>query len=310
MPAAGGPTDDPDNAANRLGSPSALPTPGEDEQRIEADPQRQYPSTDDPPLDLDAIAAETSGAEATGDAPLDDLAAQADRIALANAIATADRQRQQDRLREALATLSLFYNVPGLAEEERAALLGRIDWLAGEVIYSRRHLLEQPYRVSQGESLAAIAAKLQVPAQLLATVNGLQPGDPVVPGSELKVIRGPFRAEVNLERDELTLFLGELYAGRFPIVEGTDPVPQPGSYEVREKRTDRNYYAAGGQVIPADDPRNPYGQYWIDLGSRLSIHATGAQAAGPEQSCIQLRTADARDVFGILSAGSDVSIVR
>lgn len=238
----------------------------------------------------------------------EDPASMALRTSLANAVATADRQCEKDQLREALLTLSLFHNTPGMTDADREALLPRLDFLAGEVIYSKRHLLEQPYRVTQGESLQDIAAKLGVPWQLLGTVNEISDPAAVVPGTELKVIRGPFRAEVNLSTDELTLFLGELYAGRFPIKAGANPAPQPGAYVVRDKQTARNYYAGDGPSIPAGDPRNPYGDVWLDLGEQMCIHgSTGTSVVG---GCIELRAADAKDIYGILSQGSDVTILR
>lgn len=231
-------------------------------------------------------------------------------LRLANAMATADQQWKDDRLREALTTLSLFYNDPELTPADREPLQQRLDVLAGEVIYSPRHLLEQPYRVSAGDTLRTIAETYDVPWQLLANINGVDDPAAIVPGQELKIMRGPFRAEVNLERSELTLFLGELYAGRFAITPGSDPAPQPGTYTVQDKQTARTYYAPSGGDIPAGDPRNPYGDVWLDLGSQMCIH--GAPENGPSDAagCIRLRPADARDVYGILSQGSSVSIMR
>ena len=52
--------------------------------------------------------------------------------------------------------------------EQRSELLSRLDPLAREVIYSKRHLLEQPHRVGQNETLMDIALIYQVPWQLLA----------------------------------------------------------------------------------------------------------------------------------------------
>jgi len=242
-------------------------------------------------------------------AAVDPLALKTVQTALVNAIATADRQCEKDQLREALGTLSLFYGMPDISTDDHKALLPRLDFLAGEVIYSKRHLLEQPYRVTKGETLRDIAAKLDVPWELLGVINGIQDPAEVIPGTELKVIRGPFRAEVSLVRNELTLFLGELYAGRFPITQGTDPAPRPGTYVVRDKQNGRTYYPGAGTSIPSGDPRNPYGDVWIDLGEQMAIH--GWSGGGEARTgCIQLRAADARDIFGILSSGSDVTILR
>ena len=55
---------------------------------------------------------------------------------------------------------------------------------------------------------------------------------------------------------------------------------------------------------------NPYGKYWMDLGGNISIH-TQAQETGIGNAglgSIKLNAVDARDVYHILSAGSQVTI--
>jgi lipoprotein-anchoring transpeptidase ErfK/SrfK len=197
-----------------------------------------------------------------------------------------------------------------MTSDDRAALMGRLDFLAGEVIYSGRHLLEQPYRVTGGETLETIGKTLNVPWQLLGTINRVNSPASVVPGQELKVVRGPFRAEVNLGRSELTLFLGELYAGRFSMTTGQDPSPEPGEFSIQDRQTARTYYPLNGANIPAGDPRNPYGDVWLDLGNRVCIHGSATTPTSSGAGCIQLTPRDAKDVFGILSKGSSVSIIR
>ncbi|WP_164103185.1 LysM peptidoglycan-binding domain-containing protein [Candidatus Laterigemmans baculatus] len=323
----------PDLAAT---APQSLPKPDPSTGSVSADPNQNYPSTAFGDFDLSlaggspesaspapSIAASGSSTlEASEEADAGDDASAARDAAgtgnasgsphpgLVNAIATADRQWENDQLREALTTLSLFYNDPDLQASDREPLQARLDMLAGEVIYSTRHLLEQPYRVREGDTLQSIAETYEVPWQLLANINQVQDPAAIVPGQELKIMRGPFRAEVSLDRSELTLFLGELYAGRFPIGLGNDPLPEPGTYTVKDKQTARTYYPLTGGNIPAGDPRNPYGQMWLDLGGQLCIHGSPETGSGEPQGCIQLRTADARDVYGILSKGSAVSIIR
>ena len=227
-----------------------------------------------------------------------------------NAIITADTQFREDRLEQALSTLSLFYNSPTISGEERSALLARLDPLAREVIYSKRHLLEQPYRIGQSETLASVAAKYEVPWQLLANINQISDPVTILPGTELKVVRGPFRAEVNLTQKELTLFLGDLYAGRFPIGVGNDPVPSPGTFTVQDKQLDHTYYNAAGTPIPAGSRDNPYGKVWLDLGGQICIHGSPSTTSPTDKGCISLAGDFADDVYGILTQGSSVTIRR
>jgi lipoprotein-anchoring transpeptidase ErfK/SrfK len=229
---------------------------------------------------------------------------------LANAIRTADRQYAADQPMDALLTLSLFYNSPDLTSSDREALISRLDPLAASVIYSRRHLLEQPHRVAANETLMEIAAKYELPWQLLANINGIEDPVAVVPGTELKVVRGPFRAEVDPTRNELTIFLRDLYAGRFKIAVGTEPAPQPGTYTIQEKQSARTFYDRNGSPVPPGDARNPYGTVWMDLGKQLCIHGSPDRVTPSTAGCISLSGNDADDLYGILSQGSSVTIRR
>jgi LysM repeat protein len=85
------------------------------------------------------------------------------------------------------------------------------------VIYSTEHQLEPARVVKPGETLEAISKDYNVPPQLLAKINGIQAPDPLRPGQELKVVRGPFSATIDLRRSELTLTVDERYAGKFRV---------------------------------------------------------------------------------------------
>jgi lipoprotein-anchoring transpeptidase ErfK/SrfK len=108
----------------------------------------------------------------------------------------------------------------------------------------------------------------------------------------------------------LTIFLGELYAGRFPITLGDDPAPVDGEYTVRDKRQDRPYYTADGRQIPSGSPANPFGRVWLDLGKGICIHGSPPAGSANGRGCIGLSPRDADDVYGILSLGSTVRVLR
>lgn len=314
--------------SDRGSSPQPLPKPSDSPTTGPMDFSGDYPSTQSAASDLpdprsidslppsgwkpEADPAIDSAPAKSASEPASEATAELSdaNVGLANAIRTADRQYAADQPAEALATLSLFYNTPGLADAERSAMLNRLDPLAATVIYSRRHLLEQPHRVGQAETLMEIASRYELPWQLLANINSIDDPVTVLPGTELKVVRGPFRAEVDLQRNELTIFLGDLYAGRFAIAVGPMPAPEEGTYTIQDKQSARTFYDKDGTPIPPDDPRNPYGNVWLDLGQQLCIHGSPDKSEPSTEGCISLRGTDADDLYGILSQGSTVSIRR
>lgn len=218
----------------------------------------------------------------------------------------------QGKFKAALEKLSPYYANADLPTEQRAPLIAWLDALAAKVIYSREHLLATPHTVRKNETLFEIADQYKVPWRLLANINSREVSDTMVlvPGTTLKVVPGPFRADVNLAGSELTLYLGEMYAGHFPLTLGNQP-PTPGQYKIIDKMSQqKSYYGLDGRVIPANDPANPYGGWWLSLGGEVAIHGSPSAPGAQTLGCISLSPQDAKDVYGILSMGADVAIRR
>ncbi len=218
-------------------------------------------------------------------------------------------------VRQALEQLSRHYDSP-LPADQRMQMLQWLDQLAGKVIYStEHHLADRPYIVADGDTLESLASQWNVPSQLIYNINNSKIGDPslLVAGTELKRVDGPFNARISVDRQEMTLFLGDLYAGRFSIALGQDHQFDYGSFLIEGKsESGRDYQDASGQVIAAGDANNPYGKFWLGFSnSNLCIHESAGDAnPGDTRGCIRLSSRDAADVYGILSDGSQVSISR
>lgn len=222
-------------------------------------------------------------------------------------------QLSRGQLAEALETLSIWYDSGDIPPDMQPEYVELLDQLAGTVIYSRQHFLERPYVVQQGETLEVIAARLMVPWELLANINGIDDPDKLQPGTELKAVRGPFSAEINLETKVLTVMLNRMYAGRFAVELGNDPQPMSGEYTVKEKELQRTFYTRRGDAIAPGDDQNPYGPCWIGLQGRLGIHgAAEPPRDGDRESTgsIIVDPSDARDLYAILSKDSTIIIRR
>ena len=204
---------------------------------------------------------------------------------------------------EVHSALSRLYGNPGLNADETNQLMEVLNQVAGTVVYSRQHLLEPPYTVQAGETLAQIGEKYKVSWQLLAKINGVRDPEHLAPGQQLKVVRGPFNAVVHLSKHELTLMLNDRFAGRFAIGVGRDRPPTEGAFPVVQK-----------------GPENPTAQtaQMIVLANQAVIHAGNEQQLGRDDGpgSIAISQRDMNDVFDILiastpsSPGSQVVIQR
>ena len=216
----------------------------------------------------------------------------------------------EGKLKDALVLLTPQYRNPVITSSERSDLLDILDALAREVIFSTRPLIDAPYSAKATDTVETVATQHKITPELLANVNQLAGSKVLTQGQQIKVFEGPFRGEVDLTMGELTLFLKDMYACRFPISVGTDPV-KTGAFEVADKQRDRTYYGAG-KVIEASNPSNPYGGFWIDLGQGNCLHGSPEMAASDltNAGCISLSPIDASDAYIMLTRGSQVVIRR
>jgi LysM repeat protein len=213
--------------------------------------------------------------------------------AFAEAWRTAQQQLEKNQLAEALTTLTPFHSSSELTAEEHRTLMSLLDKLAGTVIYSKsHHLLAQPYKVRARETLGEIARQYDVPWELLARINNVSDPQILYPGEELKIVPGPFHAEVSLAKGELTLLVGGRYAGRFPI---SATSAREGSYEVLRRMAPR-------------DPSNRYGSHATELSGGLVIH--GGVEGAATGAVLGVSPRDAEDIHAILSDRSKVTIRR
>ena len=227
---------------------------------------------------------------------------------------------ERGELARAHLLLSQWYEDPSLTPAESQQVDRLLGQLAGTVVYSTEHRLEPAYVVQPGETLDTIAGKYNVPWQLLAKVNGIPAADQVQPGQELKVVRGPFAAVVELGKGQMTLMLDGRYAGKFPVMVEPAAAMGEGEWIVNQKlatpvsdplaQTGIDPASAGTAVdrvlvLRGDSPTTS--------GTTMSIASSSSPPMGPAaggSAAIRVSPQDAEELADILSVGSRVVIRR
>jgi LysM repeat protein len=206
------------------------------------------------------------------------------------------------QLATALKQLTEWYGNPSLTRTEADEVDGLISQLAGTVVYSREHLLAEPHTVAAGETLDTIAERYQVPWQLLAKINGVASTTGVSPGTELKVMQGPFAAAVRLDRQELVLNLAGHYAGRFGVTAQGDAATE-GEWQVSDKQLTQN---DAGESVRSLVLTNAAGDARVIVTSDPNAGGHGS----PYQGAIRVAPRDEADLYDIMSIGSRVLVRR
>jgi len=202
----------------------------------------------------------------------------------------------------------LYWNRP----DSHSQIARRIQQTAKEIYFSPQPHFMKPYVVQPGDQLRRIAQKYKISWQYLAKLNRTDPRR-LRPGMKLKVIKGPFSALVDVSDFTLTLHAHGYFVKRYLIGVGKGGSTPHGTFKVLEKVDNPQYTGPDGKVIDADDPSNPLGDRWLDLGDGYGIHGTiDPTSIGKSESrgCIRMRNADVEEVYDILTKGSQVIIRR
>jgi LysM domain len=217
---------------------------------------------------------------------------------------------ERGELARAHQLLSQWYGEPSLTAAEKVQIDTLLGQLAGTVVYSTQHQLEPAYVVQAGDTLETIAAKYNVPWQLLAKINGVASADAVQPGQQLKVMRGPFSAVVDLSASELALMLDGRYAGRFAVSAPAGASANEGEWVVAQTfDVPTNGVVQRSLVLQRPSSTTAGAQAGILLGAAPVEHMKQL-GVGIEDPVVGLSPADAAEVADILSIGSRVVIRR
>ena len=222
----------------------------------------------------------------------------------------AEKLVAEKKFRKTLQLLSRFYGSPELSGPQQQRLDGWLDALATKVVFSNEHHMAPAYISQPGDSLLELGREWGVPGQLIYNINKGNLPNPLViqPGTELKKITGPIDARINLKNNTMTLFVQDMYAGRFNVKVGTSGSPREGDFKVVGKLPNGHDWKDASGTYPPGHANNHYGKNWIALEGSLCLHAVDANTNDGHRGCLGLSEKDASDVFSILSEGSTVSI--
>ncbi len=283
----------------RQSVPAQVPTPT---------PQTSSPA---PEIPAQNIPAPVSPAPALNDipGPAAEPSNQADAEAEAAAETAAIREYlkiAKEKIRngealEVLRQLSKFYGNPRFTAEESSDLVDILVLAATQVIYSQKSFIDPPYTVKPDDTVEKIAAEYNIPKEFIILVNGLQPGIPLEPGRQLKVVRGPFHVLVYLDRHEMILTLNGLFAGRFWIGIGSQLIQK-----------DSDFSFAGQSATQTEIPQMPCCDFVLTSGEQGCAEMIKIQACNDPStynipsSAILMSQTDVQNLCAVLGPKSQL----
>lgn len=200
----------------------------------------------------------------------------------------------------------IYWNHP----ESRRYIQERLNRNAKLIYFSPQPHFLEPYVIQSGDYLQKIAPKYRISWQYLSNLNAINPRR-IRTGQKLKVIKGPFSVFVDLSDFELTVHCHGFYVKRYAIGIGKDGASPQGKFTVLNKVEKPQWTDPEGRVVAGDDPSNPLGTHWIDIGDGFGIHGTiDPDSIGKAESrgCVRMRNSDVKEVYDFLINGSEVVI--
>src|SRR5262245_34106003 len=209
---------------------------------------------------------------------------------------------------EAQKELSRWYWQNPDGQEE---LLPQLNKMAQALYFSPQPLYYEPYVVKPGDQLRVVGQRYKISWEYIARLNQVD-ARKIRMGQKLKVVPGPFAATVFLDRYELVVHQNGSFVKNYRVGVGKDGTTPIGTFTVKNKMVDPTYYGPEG-VIAHDDPNNPLGERWIDIGDSYGIHGTiDPDSIGKNESrgCIRMLNSDVEEVYDFLVIGSEVKIQK
>ncbi len=195
---------------------------------------------------------------------------------------------------------------------EREKLLPQLNKLAQALYFSPQpNDYYEPYVVKPGDQLRVVGQRYKLSWEYIAKLNHVD-ARKIRMGQKLKIVPGPFAAVVFLDRYELVVHLNGSFVKSYRVGVGRDGTTPIGTFAVKNKMVDPTYYGPEG-IIPHDDPKNPLGERWIDLGESYGIHGTiDPNSIGKAESrgCSRMLNSEVAEVYDFLVIGSVVKIQK
>ncbi len=168
-----------------------------------------------------------------------------------------------------------------------------------------------PYEIKPGDTLIKIAREFKTTPELLTRSNNLS-GDKIMPGKKIKVWNVPFSILVDKSQNILLLKVNEDVIKTYVVSTGANNCTPVGTFKIVNKLTHPTWFKAGA-VVPPGSSENVLGSRWMgfDLAG-YGIHGTTEpQSLGKQvtQGCVRLANSDVEELYTLIPAGTEVTIV-
>ena len=168
------------------------------------------------------------------------------------------------------------------------------------------------YQIKPGDTINKIAREYKTTPELIMKSNNIS-DSLIIPGRKIKIWNVPFSILVDKSQNIMLLKSDEEVIKTYIVSTGKDNCTPVGVFKIVNKLANPTWFKAGA-VVSSGSPENVLGTRWMgfDLAG-YGIHGTtepkdlGKQVT---QGCVRLSNSDVEELYNIVPAGTEVSIVE
>lgn len=167
------------------------------------------------------------------------------------------------------------------------------------------------YKIRPADTINKIAREHKTTPELIMKSNNIN--DPlIIPGRSIKIWNAPFSVLVNKSQNILMLKSDEEIFKTYIVSTGKNNSTPAGTFKIINKLINPTWFKAGA-IVPPQSAQNVLGTRWMgfDLAG-YGIHGTtepkelGKQVT---QGCVRLSNPDVEELYSIIPAGTEVTII-
>ena len=219
-------------------------------------------------------------------------------------------QADGDSLKAKEAYEKILQDFPDFERVE--AIQAHLSDLNLEIIFSNAQTPQTVlHDVQPGDSLGKLAKQYNTTVDLIKKSNNINQ-DVIRVGQKLRIWTAPFNIFVDKSQNSLILKSGDEVIKVYAVSTGINNSTPVGTFKITTKLTDPVWFKSGA-IIPPESSENVLGSRWMgfDLAG-YGIHGTtepdkiGQQATA---GCVRMLNKDVEEIFTLVPAGTQVTIV-
>ena len=174
------------------------------------------------------------------------------------------------------------------------------------------------HTIASGDSLDRLARRHATTIEAIAGANRIKDPDKIMLGYDLKILPGPWSAEVDCGTYELKVFRNGGLFRIFTVGVGRDDLTPRGDFIIADRVVNPSW-TVGNREIPFGDPENVVGTRWMPLRAvaptppvdGIAFHGCWDESGigrSSSNGCIRLSNRDVEELYELLPINSKVTV--